>query len=57
MHGQTEGKVTVTKCLVCHDCDAIVSRKTYYNTFAASVELAYGHGQPSQDAPKNIIYR
>ena len=32
-----------------------ISRKTYYNTFAASAELAYGHVQPSQDAPKNII--
>jgi len=27
-------------------------KKTYYNTFAASAELAYG--QPSQEAPKNI---
>jgi len=27
------------------------NRKTNYNTFAASVQLAYG--QPSQETPKN----
>jgi len=45
---QTKGKVSVLpkSWLPCNN------RKTYYNTFAASAELAYG--QPSQDAPKNI---
>jgi len=47
-HAQTEGKVSVT---LNHNCPAI-TEKTYYNTFAASAELAYG--QPSQEAPKNI---
>jgi len=28
------------------------NRKTHYNTFAASAELAYG--QPKQEAPKNM---
>jgi len=28
------------------------NRKTYYNTFAASAELAFG--QPWQEAPKNM---
>jgi len=44
---QTEGKVSVTpKSWLPRN-----NRKTYYNTFAASTELAYG--QPSQEAPKN----
>jgi len=45
---QAEGNVSVTpKWWLPHN-----NRKTYYNTFAASAELAYG--QPSQEAPKNI---
>ena len=45
---QTERKVSVTpkSWLPCND------RKTYYNTFAASADLAYG--QPSQEVPNNI---
>jgi len=46
---QIEGRVSVTpkSWLPCND------RKTYYNTFAASAELAYGQLW-SQEAPKNI---
>ena len=41
----TEGKVSVTpKSWLPRN-----NRKTYYNTFAVSAELAYG--QPSQEAP------
>jgi len=44
----TEGKVSVTpKSWLIRN-----NRKTCYNTFVASAELAYG--QPSQEAPKNI---
>jgi len=35
-----------------HDWQAIIENVAYYNTFAASTELACG--QPSQEAPKNI---
>ena len=45
---QTESKLSVTpKSWLPSN-----NRKKYYNTFAASAELAYG--QPSQEAPKNI---
>jgi len=45
---QTAGTVSVApkSLLPCNN------RKTYYNTFVASVKLAYG--QPSQEEPKNI---
>jgi len=35
-----------------HDCHAIIERKRYFNTFAASAEKAYG--QPSQETPQNV---
>jgi len=43
---QTEGKVSVTP----KSCLSRNNGKTYYNTFVASAELAYG--QPSQEATK-----
>ena len=47
---QTDGKVSVI--LTPKSWLLRNNRKTYYNTFAASAELAFG--QPSQEAPKNI---
>jgi len=46
-HAKTEGKVSVTaKSWLPRN-----NRKTFYNTFVASAQLAYG--QPSQETPKN----
>jgi len=45
---QKEGKVSLSR----ESWIPPYNRKTYYNIFEGSADLAYG--QPSQDAPKNI---